>query len=83
MTSQIGLGPNMVNWLYWCVSSVSISIIIISTPIEPFKMHRGSLLHCSYQSLPIKYLGLLIGGSPKRAKFWDPIIDKIMKRLAI
>lgn len=40
MLKQIGLGPNMIRWRSWCVSSVSISILINGTPTKPFNMQR-------------------------------------------
>jgi len=27
--------------------------------------------------LPFKYLGMLIGGNPRRIEFWNPVVDKI------
>ena len=32
-------------------------------------------------SLPIRYLGILAGANPRREETWDPIIDKIKKKL--
>jgi len=32
--------------------------------------------------LPFKYLGMVIGGNPRRMEFWNPIVDKIRSRLA-
>nr|XP_043629760.1 uncharacterized protein LOC122601047 [Erigeron canadensis] len=37
---------------------------------------------CKAESLPFKYLGIPIGGSPKRIAIWKPIISKFEKRRA-
>ncbi|KAM0963163.1 hypothetical protein ACFX2A_022668 [Malus domestica] len=36
---------------------------------------------CEVGSWPIKYLGLPLGGRPRALKFWDPVVDKMEKRL--
>lgn len=42
-----------------------------------------SLLQCKTQSFPFKYLGVLIVGNPKGAKFWEPVVKNIEGRLAM
>jgi len=32
--------------------------------------------------LPFKYLGMIIGGNPRRCEFWNPIVNKIRSRLS-
>ena len=39
-------------------------------------------LNCRQMALPFKYLGVTIGGNPRRVVFWNPIIDKIKSRLS-
>nr|KYP47723.1 Putative ribonuclease H protein At1g65750 family [Cajanus cajan] len=39
-------------------------------------------LHCRIGSLPFTYLGLPIGANPKRLDTWQPVIEKIQKRLS-
>ena len=39
-------------------------------------------LNCRQMDLPFKYLGITIGGNPRRIAFWDPIVDKIKSRLS-
>jgi len=39
-------------------------------------------LNCRQMDLPFKYLGMTIGGNPRRFEFWDPIVDKIRYRLS-
>ena len=31
---------------------------------------------------PFKYLGITVGGNPRRSEFWSPIVDKIKSRLS-
>ncbi|XP_026377684.1 uncharacterized protein LOC113271978 [Papaver somniferum] len=40
------------------------------------------VLGCEVGSLPINYLGLPIGSSSRRISIWDPVIDRLKKRLA-
>ncbi|XP_028079847.1 uncharacterized protein LOC114281552 [Camellia sinensis] len=42
----------------------------------------ASLLNCKTQKLPLNYLGLPLGASPRRKKTWKPIVDKLKLRLA-
>jgi len=39
-------------------------------------------LNCRQMDLPFKYLGMTIGGNPRRIEYWNPIVDKIRSRLA-
>lgn len=41
------------------------------------------IMGCKVDSLPIKYLGLPMGASPRRLKTWDPVIEKTQKRLVM
>jgi len=40
-----------------------------------------SILHCKVGKVPFVYLGLSIGGNPRRLAFWDPVIISIKSRL--
>lgn len=42
----------------------------------------ADLARCKIGRLPSSYLGLPLGGNPKFAALWDPVIDKVQKRLA-
>jgi len=42
----------------------------------------ASLLHCKLGHFPILYLGLHIGGDPRKLKFWQPLLDRIKSRLS-
>lgn len=41
----------------------------------------SSRLQCKVELLPFLYHGLPLGGYPKKVSFWQPIIDKIQKKL--
>ncbi|RVW43709.1 putative mitochondrial protein [Vitis vinifera] len=39
------------------------------------------MLDCKASGWPILYLGLPLGGNPKTSGFWDPVIERISRRL--
>ena len=41
----------------------------------------AELLDCKASGWPILYLGLPLGGNPKACGFWDPVIERISRRL--
>ena len=41
-----------------------------------------SVLNCLVVSLPIKYLGIPLSANPNRIETWQPIINRIRKRLS-
>lgn len=43
----------------------------------------ASKLRCEIETLPFMYLGLPLGGKPKVESFWQPVMEKIMKKLDI
>lgn len=40
------------------------------------------ILGCRVEKMLFKYLGVKIGGSPKRTARWDPIVSNFRKKLA-
>ena len=40
------------------------------------------ILGCKQSSLPLKYLGLLLGATHKEETIWNPILEKMEQRLA-
>ena len=42
----------------------------------------ASILHCRVGSLPMKYLGMLLGTSFKTVSIWNPILEKMEKKLS-
>jgi len=41
-----------------------------------------SVMRCKHGRLPFIYLGLPIGGDPRKLQFWYPLVDSIRKRLS-
>ena len=39
-------------------------------------------LGCEVESWPTKYLGMPLGGNLCRGDFWEPVINKVAKKLA-
>ena len=42
----------------------------------------ANILHCRVGSLPMKYLGMPLGTSFKKASIWNPILEKMEKKLS-
>lgn len=40
------------------------------------------ILGCNVSHMPTKYLGLLLGAKFKSTEIWNPILEKMDKRLA-
>ena len=40
-----------------------------------------NILQCRVDSLPMKYLGMLLGTSFKTVSIWNPILEKMEKKL--
>lgn len=41
------------------------------------------VMGCKVEKLPIKYLGLPLGANPKRIKTWEPMLDRMAKKLNV
>lgn len=41
----------------------------------------ASRLNCTYQKLPLKYLGLPLGANPSRRETWKPVVDNFKNKL--
>lgn len=50
---------------------------------DSFMANTSSLLSCKVESLPIKYLGLLLGIRKPSIREWSLVIDWICERLAL
>lgn len=56
---------------------------ILGLNVEETKLHDlARLLCCKVGRFPISYLGLPIGGNISRLSSWDPLIEKMNKKLA-
>ncbi|KEH35150.1 hypothetical protein MTR_3g081050 [Medicago truncatula] len=42
----------------------------------------ATVLSCKVEKIPFMYLGLPIGGNPRRFQFWEPIVNRIKSRLS-
>ncbi|KAI8548067.1 hypothetical protein RHMOL_Rhmol07G0243600 [Rhododendron molle] len=41
------------------------------------------VMGCKVDHLPIKYLGLPLGANPNRIRTWDPVVERMEKRLSV
>lgn len=41
-----------------------------------------SMLNGRSMKLPFSYLGLIVGGNPRRVEFWSPVVQKFRKKLS-
>ena len=62
-----------VNWEKSALSGVNIP--------EDILLQTADRIGCKAENLPIVYLGLPLGGYPRRQEFWQPVIDCIHKKL--
>ena len=42
----------------------------------------ANILHCRMGNLPMKYLGMPLGSSFKTTSIWNPILEKMEKKLS-
>lgn len=40
------------------------------------------VLNCTQMFVPFKYLGLQVGGNPRKREFWKEFLDKVKKKLS-
>jgi len=43
----------------------------------------AKILNCALMKVPFKYLGLYVGGNPRKRQFWEPVVDKIRAKLNV
>jgi len=48
---------------------------------DSWMTEAAAVLSCKVGKIPFMYLGLPIGGNPRRLSFWDPIVNRIKTRL--
>jgi hypothetical protein len=58
------------------------SMLVGVNVAESWLAEAASVLGCSVGRIPFLYLGLPIGGDPRRLSFWDPVVNKIRTRLS-
>lgn len=37
------------------------------------------MLKCTQMLVPFKYLGIKVGGNPRKREFWKEVVDKVKK----
>jgi len=58
------------------------SLLVVINIGESWLVEAASILNCKVGKIPFLYLGLSIGGDPRKLAFWEPVIDTIKTRLA-
>ena len=43
----------------------------------------SKFLNCNQSGIPFKYLGLEVGGNPRKKAFWEPVLNKLKARLSV
>jgi len=49
---------------------------------DSWLIEAASILNCKVGKIPFLYLGLSIGGDPRRLSFWEPVMNVIKSRLS-
>ena len=73
--------------LIWFKAGTSLKINLSKLELVPIRVVHNielllSVLGCKQGSLPMKYLGLPLGAKFKNKTIWNPILEKMEKRLA-
>lgn len=42
----------------------------------------SGLVNCRTMTVPLQYLGLPVGGNPRRLSLWDPVVSRLQKKLS-
>jgi len=57
--------------------------LLVGINISDSWLHEAAaVLSCKVGKIPFVYLGLPIGGNPRRLCFWEPIVNRIINRLS-
>jgi uncharacterized membrane protein YdjX (TVP38/TMEM64 family) len=74
------------NWIHivflQCVFPVSVNSTLFGFLWVMWMGKLTSILGCGTSSLPLKYLGLLLGASYKAKSIWNVIVEKMERQLA-
>jgi len=49
---------------------------------QSWLLEVATVLNCKVGDLPIMYLGLPLGGDPRRLNFWEPVVSQIKSRMS-
>ena len=51
--------------------------------VDSFAMSTyAKTLNCNTMKLPFQYLGVEVGGNPRKKQFWDPVVKKVEAKLS-
>jgi hypothetical protein len=50
---------------------------------ESWLSEAALVMNCRRGTIPFVYLGLPIGGDPRKLCFWKPVVDRIVSRLSL
>lgn len=57
------------------------SLLVGVNVTDSWLNEAASMLGCKVGKVPFLYLGLSIGGDPRRLSFWEPVVARVKKRL--
>ncbi|RVW76917.1 hypothetical protein CK203_051555 [Vitis vinifera] len=69
-----GFSQKWRSWMRGCLSSSSFAILVNGNA-------KGWVKPLESVKWPLSYLGLPLGGNPKTIGFWDPVVERISRRL--
>ena len=69
-------------WIGWVFAKIIYSLLVGLNIVESWLNEAASILNCKVGRVPFLYLGLFIGGDPRRLAFWDPVLNSIKARLS-
>jgi len=58
------------------------SMLVGINIVESWLTKEASILNCKVGKVPFLYLGLSIGGDPRRLAFWNPVMNSIKSKLS-
>lgn len=61
------------NWEKSAICGINIMYSKVSTV--------AFMLNCKLENFPFMYLGLPSGGYPKSGHFWQPVLDRVQKKV--
>ncbi|XP_024626681.1 uncharacterized protein [Medicago truncatula] len=72
--------------LFEAVSGLKVNFhksMLFGVNVNDSWLHEAAVvMHCKHGRLPFLYLGLPIGGDPRKIQFWYPLVERIRSRLS-
>ena len=57
--------------------------MLFGVNVNDYWLHEAVVvMYCKYGRIPFLYLGLPIGGDPRKLQFWYPLVERICSRLS-